>query len=168
MADETTRELLRAAERGDAEAQLQIGYRYGHEAWHDDVAEEAVKWLERAARQGHAGAQWELAVQCCPEFDSDVAPLRDDPAMTLKWMRAAAEQGHADAIGRMAEIYERGLAGVVPDFDEATKWLLIGGTQCGLFSASTAGTPHAARLPHFSRERILPAGRGAERCGRRA
>jgi TPR repeat protein len=28
MADETTRELLRAAELGDAEAQLRIGYRY--------------------------------------------------------------------------------------------------------------------------------------------
>jgi TPR repeat protein len=130
MADETTRDLLRAAELGDAEAQLRIAYRYELGAWYDDVAEEAVKWLERAAEQGHVGAQWELAVQCCPEFDRDLPPLRDDPATTLLWMRAAAEQGHADAIGRMAEIYERGLAGVAPDFDEATKWLLIGGPQC--------------------------------------
>jgi TPR repeat protein len=151
MADEATRELLRAAELGDAESQLRIGYRYEYVAWYDDVAEEAVKWLERAAQQGHVGAQWELAFQCCPEFDRDLAPLRNDPAMTLKWMRAAAEQGHADAIARMAEIYERGLAGVVPDFDEATKWLLIGGPQCGY-------SPHRllARLTqpacHISRE----------------
>lgn len=136
MADEMNRDLLWAAERGDAEAQLQIGFLYELEACYDDVAEEAVKWLERAARQGHAQAQWELAFACCPDFDRDVAPLRDDPAMTLKWMRAAAEQGHADAIGRMAEIYERGLAGVVPDFDEATKWLRIGATRWAYFPDS--------------------------------
>lgn len=131
MADEATRKLLRNAELGDAEAQLQIAYRYEQVAWYDDVAEEAVKWLERAAQQGHVGAQWELAVQCCPEFDRDLPPLRDDPATTLLWMRAAAQQGHVDAIGRMAEIYERGLAGVTPDFNEAAKWLSIGGPQCG-------------------------------------
>lgn len=125
MANEEMRELLRAAELGDAQAQFQIGLHYEVEAWHDDVAGEALKWLERAAQQGHADAQCELAFASCPEFDRDFAPLRDAPVATLKWMRLAAEQEHRDALHYMSEIYERGLAGVAQDLNEAAKWHMI-------------------------------------------
>jgi len=56
------KELLReAAESGNAEAQLRLGYMYlrGDCGMPSD-SEEAKKWFEKAANQGHAQAQYEL------------------------------------------------------------------------------------------------------------
>ncbi|WP_200335319.1 tetratricopeptide repeat protein [Thiocystis violacea] len=126
MAREWSHELFRAAERGDAEAQRQLGGLYVGEAWYDEVAAEAVKWLDRAAQQGHADAQFELAFHSCPEFTRDLPELQNDPEATFKWMLAAAEQGHAEAIDYMGDIYAQGLAGVPQDENEAVKWYLLG------------------------------------------
>ena len=53
-------ELRVLAERGDADAQAELGVRYGgaRGVAHDD--REAVRWYRRAAEQGHATAQFSL------------------------------------------------------------------------------------------------------------
>ena len=125
MADEATRNLLRSAELGDADAQYHIGWAYAWQAWYDEVSEEAVKWLELAAQQGHLQAQYDLALFSCPAiYDGDLPWLQDDHEVTLHWMRAAAESGHQEAMARMAELHERGLAGAPKDLQEAANWYL--------------------------------------------
>src|SRR5687767_5312355 len=59
---ETTQELRRLAEAGNADAQMRLGVRYQrgeHELKQDGT--EAVKWFRRAADQGNAGAQFLLS-----------------------------------------------------------------------------------------------------------
>ena len=53
---------------------------------------EAVRWYRLAAKQGHAGAQFNLGWM----YDEGEGVPEDD-SEALKWYRRAAEQGHADA-----------------------------------------------------------------------
>jgi TPR repeat protein len=53
---------------------------------------EAVKWHHKAAKQGHADAQFNLGMR----FKNGQGVAKD-PVEAVKWYRKAAEQGHADA-----------------------------------------------------------------------
>ena len=53
---------------------------------------EAVKWLRKAAEQGHAVGQYILGV--CYFNGQGVA---EDYTEAVKWLRKAAEQGHEEA-----------------------------------------------------------------------
>ncbi|MCY4374090.1 MAG: SEL1-like repeat protein [Spirochaetaceae bacterium] len=55
---DSVEELTRAAERGDAEAQFQLGFMYasGFGDFDEDEAE-ALRWYRRSAEQGLARAQ---------------------------------------------------------------------------------------------------------------
>jgi TPR repeat protein len=61
VAKEDPRELLVAAGRGDPKAQLHIGLMYLAGDGVDQDADEAATWLHRAADQGDASAQFNLA-----------------------------------------------------------------------------------------------------------
>lgn len=118
-------ENMRAAMSGDAEAQYTLGLNYYTYACHDEVSNEAVKWLERAAEQGHVMAQMSLGHGSTNDLDRDLPPLRDAPEEARKWLRRAAEQGDLDAASYLIQIYEYGLAGAQKDPDEAAKWQLL-------------------------------------------
>lgn len=51
---------IKAAERGDADAQYELGWCFmdGEHVWEDPA--EAMKWYRKAAEQGHADAQFSL------------------------------------------------------------------------------------------------------------
>ena len=104
------------AERGSAEAQLEIGrmYEQGHGVEQNDV--EAALWLEKAALQGSVVAQYELGIL---HVAADSAVL--DFARGHVWFRKAADQGHADAQFNVGVGYENGY-GVQTDQAEATNW----------------------------------------------
>ena len=110
------REWRAAAERGDAEAQKELGrcYYYGKEVEKD--LREAVHWCRKAAEQGLAAAQYKLGI--CYDTGEGVAK---DSREAARWYRKAAEQGYADAQYNLGVCYRDG-EGVEKDSREAVRW----------------------------------------------
>jgi TPR repeat protein/CHAT domain-containing protein len=88
--------IVEKAERGDAEAQYNLGmmYYFGEGVTQNDI--EAAKWFRKAAQQGHADAQFSLGGMY---YLGEGVTQNDVEA--AKWFRKAAEQGHADAYGSL-------------------------------------------------------------------
>ena len=87
--------LLERAEQGDAESQYSMGVHYHNrgllEAWTEGItplAAEAAEWFRKAAKQGHAKAQFSLG-----QAYSGGYGVAKDEAMAVKWYRKAAAQG---------------------------------------------------------------------------
>ena len=92
-----------AAERGNVEAQYELGYCY---YWGEGVEEnkiEAVKWYRKAAEQGNVHAQNDLGV-CYANGEG----VEEDKAEAVKWYRKAAEQGYSDAQDNLGYCYANG------------------------------------------------------------
>ena len=95
-------ETQRAASNGDTEAQVELGYLY-----HDGkgVAQsylKAMDWWQKAAEQGNAFAQFNLAVTMLTAPDPNI---NRDYDVAIKWYHAAAEQGHPYAQFNLADDY---------------------------------------------------------------
>ena len=101
----------------DPASQTRIGnlYRHGDGVIMDYV--EAVRWYRKAAGQGFAGAQNNLAVMY--EQGLGVPKNKSEAA---KWFRRAAEQGFADAQHSIGLMYKDG-KGVSRNLEEAAKWI---------------------------------------------
>ena len=91
-------------------------FKLGLKCYSSEDYKEAVKWYRKAAEQGYANAQCNLAE--CYYYGNGVA--RDDKE-AVKWYRKAAEQGHARAQYSLVECYYEG-NGVARDYIEAIKW----------------------------------------------
>ena len=114
-----TAQYLELAERGDAEAQFQLGSRY-------TTGEESIKWLRKAAEQGHAEAQGALASR----YYYGESSLLEDKEEAAKWMRKSAEGGHGMGQLRLGDYYLKG-EGVAEDKVEAVKWYRKAAEQKG-------------------------------------
>ncbi|MCX7835590.1 MAG: serine/threonine-protein kinase, partial [bacterium] len=108
--------LIKRAENGDADAQIQLGKLYEEGKDVQQNYKEAVKWYRKAAEQGNADAQNELGWMY-----SEGRGVPQDDAEAVKWYRKAAEQGHATAQYNLGWMYEQG-RGVSQDNKEAVKW----------------------------------------------
>ena len=84
------RETLQAAERGNTQAQFNLGVMYetGRGVRKNDA--EAVRWYQKAAEQRDARAQTLLGVMY-----EDGRGVRKKYAEAVKWYQQAAEQGYA-------------------------------------------------------------------------
>jgi TPR repeat protein len=82
----------RAADQGNAEAQMDLGkaYYYGHGVTLNH--KEAVKWYRLAADQGNADGQMLLAFMY-----SKGEGVAKDYREAINWYRLSADQGNADA-----------------------------------------------------------------------
>ena len=109
--------LRERAERGEPEAQTELGGRYyaGRGVPQDDA--EAARWTARAAEQGYAPAQYNLGLL---HFRN--RGVAGDDAEAARWYQAAAEQGYAPAQGALGYLYAYG-AGVAEDPVAAYMWL---------------------------------------------
>lgn len=107
----------RAAERGDAKAQYDLGtmYRYAVGGVAQDYAK-AANWLRKSAKQGYAKAQFELG-----NMYGEGQGVTQNHAEAVKWYRKAAEQGNIWGQYTLAWRYELG-QGVAQDYAEAMKW----------------------------------------------
>ena len=108
--------LVERAQKGDAAAQFDLGYRYANG---DGVAKdsaEAVKWFRMAAEQGNARAQSNLGAMYA---NGEGVPK--DSTEAVKWYRKAAEQGHVFAQGNLGSMYANG-EGVPKDAIEGLAW----------------------------------------------
>jgi hypothetical protein len=96
----TLDDLRKLAERGDADAQWDMGYRYhnGQGVPHDDA--QAVRWFQRAAVQGHVNAQATLGA-----YYWAGRGVPKDLGQAYFWSAVALHQGDRDSESRL-----RGLA----------------------------------------------------------
>ena len=110
------RGFLSAAEQGNANAQVYLGFMYdaGEGVSQDDG--EAVKWWRRAAEQGDADAQRILGT-----LYREGEGVPQDYGEAVKWYRRAAEQGNVTAQLELAYMYINA-EGVSQDYIEAAKW----------------------------------------------
>ena len=117
------REFLPLAEKGDAEAQFNLGLMYhnGEGVAQDQAA--AARWYGLAAEQGDAPAQHNLGLMY---LDGEGVALNRGEA--LKWFRQAAEQGLAQAQFGLGLAYAIG-EGVVQDNVLAHMWFNIAGSK---------------------------------------
>lgn len=113
--------LHQRATAGDASAQLDLGLRYvtGRGIKSDEQA--ALRWIGKAAAQGHAAAQFELGSYYTLEPHQDYARAAD-------LLRRSALQGFAPAQSSLAVLHLAG-AGVPVDRIEAYTWLGLAAEQ---------------------------------------
>ena len=107
-------DLIKAAERGDAEAQAILGacYQTGEHVPQSDT--EAVKWWRKAAEQGHAFSQCSLGIS----YMKGSGGVPEDPAAAAEWWRKASEQGSSTAQALLGFLYMDG-NGVAKDRRQA-------------------------------------------------
>jgi len=124
----TALRLLRPlAEKGNAEAQCQLGLMYFDGEGVPKDATEGTKWVLRAAEQGHEGAQWYAGGSYMRGRG-----VPEDPVEAAKWYRRSADQGYAIGQAELATCYLMGL-GVPRDNVQAYMWFQLASTR---FSAS--------------------------------
>lgn len=105
-----------AAERGDVNAQYQMGVHYYNAEGAERNYPEAVRWYRKAAENGHAQAQVNLAH--CYECGKG---LNTDLQQAFYWNKKAAEQGNAPAQFNVAIAYRKGVA-VKQNLTQAVYW----------------------------------------------
>lgn len=105
--------LRKAAEQGNAKAQLDLGLAYdGGQGVPQDLAQ-AGAWYMKAAQQGNATAQFDLGLMYATGKG-----MTADVAQALLWYRKSADQGDADAQFNLGLMYEQG-RGVSQGFVQA-------------------------------------------------
>ena len=81
-----------AAERGDADAQFNLGVCYKNGRGVEKSYVQAVYWYNKSAEQGYAKAQYYLGFCCfCGEG------IAENYSQAAYWWKKSAEQGYIDA-----------------------------------------------------------------------
>lgn len=106
--------LQQGAAAGNAYDQLNLGAAYDNGIGVERDIDKALQWYQKAAEQGLAEAQFNLAHLMVTEEISAVA--------AAEWMRKAADQGMTDAEYLMGIIYAEGI-GLDVDHSQARLWL---------------------------------------------
>jgi len=109
--------LKKAAEKGNAEAQFELGRIYGNA---DGVPQDyptAVDWLEKAAEQNHARAQESLG-----SMYANGVGVKQDFSNARNWYMKAARNGLGSAQYLVATMYRFGLFESEMDMDQAIDW----------------------------------------------
>jgi uncharacterized protein len=78
--------LQARADKGDTQAQFDLGYAYSHGQGVAKDEAEAVKWYRKAAEQNHAYAQYKMGLS----YYQGIGVAKDYEA-AVKWYRKAAE-----------------------------------------------------------------------------
>lgn len=114
----------KAANQGDARAQLNLGYMYqtGKDVPQDDA--QAAAWFRKAAEQGNAEAEYVLG-----GLYYEGHGVARDLAQATSWYRKAADQGNASAQVTLGVAYLTG-EGVLQSYGESYFWIKLaaGGT----------------------------------------
>ena len=108
--------LQAKAEKGDAQAQFDLGLRYAMGRGTGIDYKQATDWFRKAADQGLATAQFNLGVS----YDLGRG-VKQDYAEAMTWYKKAADQGFQQAENNIGDLYEHG-QGVKQDYAEAARW----------------------------------------------
>ena len=110
------KDLRSWADRGDADAQFELGLRLITGEGLKKNLEEGVKSVEKAARQKHLRAQHVLGT-----LYEDGVGVKKDFAKAAEWFRSSADLGFALSQHSLAAMYEEG-KGVKKDAAKASEW----------------------------------------------
>jgi TPR repeat protein/predicted secreted protein len=110
------KEFTRLAEKGDDNAQANLGYMYYAGEGVPQDYEKAVYWYRKSATQGNKDAQYNLAVSYA--FGEGT---KQDLTEAAIWYRRAGEQNHVVSQYSLAISYAYG-EGVPQDLKEAARW----------------------------------------------
>ena len=119
------------AEKGDAEAELQMGLRYLSIAWGIKDDKIAAQWFEKAAQHNQIKAQYRYGLALL-----EGQGVVQDYKTAFYWLEKAAQQGHAQAQAALGEMYHAGIA-VKGDMERAYLWFNLAAAQ-GVKSAASA------------------------------
>jgi TPR repeat protein len=114
--EESTKELRKLAQRGDATAQNELGLLYYEGKGVPQNHNKAKEWFDKAVEQGHAGAQVNLGTLY---LRGEGAPQSSQ--MALFWFSRAAGQEDALALAKLGLMYAQG-RGVLQDYIQAHMW----------------------------------------------
>lgn len=104
------------AEKGQADAQFNLGVLYDQGLGVARDYAQAAHWYQKAALQGYVQAQYNLAVL----YASGLGVAQNYPE-AVRWYRQAAMQGLKEAQFNLGVLYESGF-GTVQDYTEAAAW----------------------------------------------
>ena len=145
--------LAAAAEDGDPKAQLRMGLAYlNPQAGAEPDPALALKWIQRAADQGYADAQYTLGAM----HHAGRGTLQSFP-LALKWFELAAQQNHPDAQYSLGVMFRTGQA-VPVDKAKAYVWFNLAAAQ----GHARAREARDALLSALSPEQVLAAQRTAQ------
>ena len=102
------------AEKGDADAQCNLGDRYYYGKGVTVNWTEGAEWYQKAAEQGHAEAQYKFGIYCGEGGVKDYAEM-------IKWYYRSANQGYSKAQNSLGRCYAKGQV-VTRNLVEAYKW----------------------------------------------
>ncbi|MBY0237970.1 MAG: TonB family protein [Burkholderiaceae bacterium] len=108
---------------GDIVAQRELGTLYAQGKGVARSAEQAARWMTRAAQAGDAVAQFRMGAA----YQGGVG-VPADAAQAMAWYRKAAEQGYPQAQMVLGTLYQRG-QGVPRDEVQALAWLRLAVAQ---------------------------------------
>ena len=113
---EQERQLRAFADRGDTDAQFELGLRFLTGEGFKKDAKKGVEWLEKAATNGHLRAQYVYG-----SLFEDGVTVPKDPAKAFEWYQKAAAGGFPMAQHSVGVAYEIG-HGVEKDPRKAAEW----------------------------------------------
>lgn len=117
------RRTRRAAARGNAVAQCNLGFMHFNGASVRQDHAEAARWFRMAAEQGSADAQFNLG-----GMHASGTGVERDYAEAERWYRLAAAQGHAGAQANLGAMYANGI-GVAQSDAKAEHWFRLAAAQ---------------------------------------
>ena len=109
-------EYLKVAEKGDVDAQSNLGLLYYNGLGVPQDYAEAAKWFRKSADQGSSAAQYYLGL--C--YRNGKGVIQDD-SKAVKWFCFAADQGNPNAQNSLGVCYSNG-EGVIQDYVLAYMW----------------------------------------------
>jgi hypothetical protein len=110
------KDILKFAQKGDSNAQSQLGMMYGNGKGVTQNSQEAAKWYTKAAEQGNVKAQCRLGFMY-----ENGCYVTQDYREAFKWYAKAAEQGDTGGQCALGKMYADG-KGVTRDDQESIKW----------------------------------------------
>lgn len=144
---------LKAAERGDREAQSEIGFMYANGVVVPKDLEESLIWFRKSAQQGYAPAQHNLGD--IYEGDRGYAA---DLVEARKWYLKAAGQNFVPSMACLAVCFYQGKGGPVDQAESLKYYKLV--CEYGLERNSQIEIENVASA-HYMVGRMLFAGQGA-------
>lgn len=116
------KEVLELAQKGDAEAQRDLAYRYlyGDRCPRKDKAE-ALKWTRMAAEQDYPPGTTLMALMYLNGFDFCNVPQNSEEGMKL--LRKAVDKGYPSAEYFLGSYQLNGFHGLMPDVVTGKKWI---------------------------------------------
>ena len=113
---EAVKYYRQAAEKGNANAQLQLGYCYDKGKGVQQNYEEAFKWFKKSAEQGYDVAENRLGT-----YYYKGKGVAKDYRLAVYWFRMSAEHGNRDSMYNLGLCYQYG-NGVSKDLSQARRW----------------------------------------------